>query len=163
MARDTKAHHIDGPRLADLLVPGHFVDELKARTRDKALEELLDCLVRKREIRSKALVLEMLKQREKLGSTGIGKGVAIPHGRTLVSSRLHLVLGRSSRGIDFQSADSKPVHLFFLILAPPQDPGNLYLQVLGKVAALSRQKSLRNKLLNAKDAEQVRQILLEVE
>ena len=163
MAKESKGHHIEGPRLADLLMPGHFLAELKARSRDKALEELLDCLAEKREIKNKELVLEMLKQREKLGSTGIGKGVAIPHGRTLVTSKLAFVLGRSSKGIDFHSVDGQPVHLFFLILAPPQDPGNLYLQVLGKVAALARQKGLRAKLQNAEDHEQVKAILAEVQ
>jgi PTS system nitrogen regulatory IIA component len=144
-------------------MPGHFLAELRARSRDKALEELLDCLVKTKEIKSKELVLEMLRQREKLGSTGIGKGVAIPHGRTLVTSKLAFVLGRSSKGIDFVSVDGQPVRLFFLILAPPQDPGNLYLQVLGKVAALARQKGLRTKLLNAKDQDEVKDILLEVQ
>jgi mannitol/fructose-specific phosphotransferase system IIA component (Ntr-type) len=76
----------------------------------------------------------LLKKRENLGSTGIGKGVAIPHCRSLVVDRLRVVYGRKADGLDFDAIDGKPVHHIFLIVAPPVEISNQYLPVLGKIA-----------------------------
>lgn len=75
----------------------------------------------------------MLHQREKLGSTGIGKGVAIPHGRTVAASDVLIAFGKSTAGVPFDAMDGKPVHLFFMVIAPPNDEGNVYLQILGSL------------------------------
>ncbi len=112
---------------------GLFLPEMKAKTKDEALAELVDLFVRERVIRNRGIVLEMLHKREALGSTGIGKGVAIPHGRTIAAPDVMIAFGRSRQGIEYNSMDGKPVYLFFLVLAPPQDQSNKYLPVLGKL------------------------------
>lgn len=123
---------------------GLFLPEMKATTKEEALEELVDLFVRERVIRNRGIVLEMLHKREALGSTGIGKGVAIPHGRTLAAPDVLIAFGRSRVGIDYDAMDGQPVHLFFLVLAPPQDQSNKYLPVLGKlVEFLSEDENCR--------------------
>ena len=81
----------------------------------------------------------MLKRRENLGSTGIGRGIAIPHCRSLVVNKLRVAFGRKTDGVDFKAIDEKPVHFFFLIVAPPLEVSNQYLPVLGKIAQFSKE------------------------
>src|SRR5262245_43497105 len=108
-----------------------FLPNLQAKTKDAALEEMVSTLVGKRRIKSGGVVLEALKQRESLGSTGIGKSLAIPHGRTTIVSALTVLYARSIEGIPWGSPDDKPVHFVFLILAPHQERENHYLPLLG--------------------------------
>ncbi|MBN1543615.1 PTS sugar transporter subunit IIA [candidate division KSB1 bacterium] len=110
-----------------------FIPELKATNKEAVLKELLNLFVQEKYIRNPAIVLEMLHQRETLGSTGIGKGVAIPHGRTVAASDVLIAFAKSSAGIEFGAIDNKPVHLFFMVIAPPNDEGNVYLQILGSL------------------------------
>jgi mannitol/fructose-specific phosphotransferase system IIA component (Ntr-type) len=93
----------------------------------------------------------MLLNRESLGSTGIASGVAFPHGRSLAVRDLAIVFAKSSKGVDFDAVDKEPTHLFFLIIAPPQDKDNLYLQVLGQIVNLIKHESARDALRNAND------------
>jgi mannitol/fructose-specific phosphotransferase system IIA component (Ntr-type) len=88
--------------------------------------------------KSEGILFKTLKRRENLGSTGIGKGIAIPHCRSLVVSRLRLAYGRKPAGMDFNAIDSAPVHNFFLIAAPPLEVSNQYLPVLGKIAQFAK-------------------------
>lgn len=124
-----------------------FVPELRATTKDAALEEMVRTLVEKRRVKSGGVVLEALKQRESLGSTGIGKSLAIPHGRTTVVSSLTVLYARSVEGIPWDSPDEKPVHFVFLILAPHQERENHYLPLLGKIVEFAREATVRRKLL----------------
>lgn len=126
-----------------------FIPELKSTRRDGALRELVDCLVAAQRVRDGEILLQMLAQRETLGSTGIGRGVAVPHGRSLAISRLTLVVGRSNAGIEYEAMDGKPVHLIFLTVAPPQERSNLYLPVLGKIVETVKSARTRKKLLAA--------------
>ena len=135
--------------LASLFDENFFVSNLRARTKEEALNELADLLESQGRIKDKGILLEMLRQRESLGSTGIGKGIAIPHGRSLATAKLTLVFGKSIRGIKFDAMDGKPVHLIFMIVAPYQDKQNLYLVVLGKLVELLRKKKIRDALLQA--------------
>lgn len=105
--------------------------ELDADGKEEALKELVGLL----SVNEKSEELfRLLKKRENLGSTGIGKGVAIPHCRSLVVDRLRVVYGRKSAGLDFEAVDGKAVHHLFLIVAPPVEISNQYLPVLGKIA-----------------------------
>jgi len=105
--------------------------DLKAETKEEALREMVDLLG----VGEKSEELySLLKKRENLGSTGIGKGVAIPHCRSLVVDRLRVVYGRKEKGLSFGAVDDKPVHHLFLIVAPPVEISNQYLPVLGKIA-----------------------------
>jgi mannitol/fructose-specific phosphotransferase system IIA component (Ntr-type) len=122
--------------------------DLKADDKKSALAEMVDLISRECHLKDRDIILEMLLNRESLGSTAIGKGVAFPHGRTLAVQELTVLFARSVNGIDFDSLDKKPTHLFFLIIAPPQDKENLYLQVLGCVVELIKDAGKRKKLLD---------------
>jgi nitrogen PTS system EIIA component len=141
--------------------PSLFAPHLAATTKDGVLAELVEIVARVKGVRDSALLLEMLQRRESLGSTGIGKGVAIPHGRSLAIADLKVVFARSVKGVDFDAVDGKPVKLFFLIVAPPQDKRNEYLPLLGRIAGLVKLKKARDRLLKVESFEQLRAVLEE--
>ena len=142
---------MDGSQLAQFIKEEFYLPQLTSRTKDQVLEELLRPLVEKGNIKGHSLILETLKKRETLGSTGIGKGIAVPHCRTSVVSDVHIVIGVSQEGVSFESIDKKKVKLFFLIIAPPQEESNLYLPILGKVVEMVRNSRTRKALMKAKD------------
>ena len=150
-------------RLSEFFEEDLFVPALSARDKEGALRELVNTLVRAHRIREGDILLEMLLQRESLGSTGIGRGVAVPHGRTLAMNRLAVVFGRSEAGVDFDAMDEKPVQLFFLTVAPPQDRSNLYLPVLGKIVETVKSAKNRRRLLTAAGFDEVSEILEEAD
>jgi mannitol/fructose-specific phosphotransferase system IIA component (Ntr-type) len=123
--------------------------DLQSRTKNEVLRELSDLLPI--DDKSKEMLLETLKKREELGSTGVSRGIAIPHCRSLLVKRLYVIIGRSKKGMDFKSLDGKPVHIFFLIVAPPQEPSNQYLIALGKVAQMARELSKKKEILEIED------------
>lgn len=131
--------------------PDLFIPSLEATTKNDAINEMVEHLVKAKRLKDGKIVRQLLKAREKLGSTGIGKGVAVPHGRTTVTNALTLLVARSAEGIDYDALDKKPVHLFFLILAPHQDRSNQYLPLLGKLVEVTRTAPIRRKLLKAGD------------
>jgi mannitol/fructose-specific phosphotransferase system IIA component (Ntr-type) len=140
-----------------------FIPELAATSKEAALREMVDALVKAGRIREEDILLDMLRQRENLGSTGIGRGVAVPHGRTLAIARLTVLFARSSKGIEFNAVDEKPVHLFFLTVAPPQERTNLYLPVLGKIVEMIKAAKTRRRLLSAENFDEVSEILEEAD
>ena len=117
---------------------------LKGESKDAILKELISQLELTE--KSEGILFKMLKRRENLGSTGIGKGIAIPHCRSLVVNRLRVAFGRKLPPIDFKAIDDKPVSYFFLIVAPPLEVSNQYLPVLGKIAQLCREADVPNTL-----------------
>ena len=123
-------------RLKELFTVDAVKLNLEAGSKDELLRELV-ALVGLDE-KSEGILFKTLKRRENLGSTGIGKGIAIPHCRSLVVSRLRLAYGRKPAGMDFNAIDSAPVHNFFLIAAPPLEVSNQYLPVLGKIAQFAK-------------------------
>ncbi|MBN2030917.1 PTS sugar transporter subunit IIA [bacterium] len=137
--------------IVDFLKEEFFISRLEENSKETVLKELLQPLVHAGVINSESLVLETLIKRETLGSTGIGKGIAIPHCRTLAISNLYIVVGISTKGIDYQAIDRKHVHLFFLILAPPNEEESRYLPVLGKIVEIVRNSKIRRSLIKAKD------------
>jgi nitrogen PTS system EIIA component len=110
---------------------------LTATTKDEALAELVTLL--RTDEKSADTLLKMLRRREALGSTGVGRGVAVPHCRSLVVNRLQLAYGHAPQGIPFDAADGQPVHHVFLIVAPPNEMSNQYLPTLGKIAQLAKE------------------------
>jgi len=106
--------------------------DLAAETKDDALKELVS--VFSLDEKSDGILYKMLKRRENLGSTGIGRAIAIPHCRSLVVNRLRVAFGRKTSGLYFKAIDEKPVRYIFLIVAPPLEVSNQYLEVLGKIA-----------------------------
>ena len=123
-------------RLRELFTEDNVKLELEATSRDEALLELVGLL--SVDESSEETLFKTLKRRENLGSTGIGKGIAIPHCRSLAVPRLHLAYGRHRAGLDFRAIDGAPVHNCFLIIAPPLEVSNQYLPVLGKIAQFAK-------------------------
>jgi PTS system nitrogen regulatory IIA component len=136
-----------------------FVRDLRSKTKDGVLKELADLLAQDREVRDPKILLEMLRKRESLGSTAIGEGVAIPHGRSLAIANIKILFARHLKGVDFDSPDGKPVHLFFLIVAPPLDRNNEYLPLLGQIAELVKESVARENLMKAATFADLKQVL----
>jgi nitrogen PTS system EIIA component len=142
--------------------PDLFCADLQSGTKPAVLRELVDVAAAAGGVRDAELLLDMLTRRETLGSTGIGKGVAIPHGRSLAVVQLKVVFAVSHGGIDFDAIDGKPVKLFFLIVAPPQDKKNEYLPLLGRIAELVQEKKARDRLLKVESYPQLQAVMEEV-
>jgi PTS system nitrogen regulatory IIA component len=122
---------------------------LKATEKDEILKELIGLL--KLDEKSEGMLFKMLKRRENLGSTGIGRGIAIPHCRSLVVNRLRVAFGHKPEGADFKAIDNKPVYHFFLIVAPPLEVSNQYLPVLGKIAQFAKEADVPERLSKLKE------------
>lgn len=118
--------------------------ELEGEAKDEILKGLV-ALLNLGE-KPEAILVKMLKRRENLGSTGIGRGIAIPHCRSLVVDRLRVAFGRKPAGIDFKSIDGQPARHFFLIVAPPLEVSNEYLPILGKIAQFSKEDDVPDRL-----------------
>jgi len=146
--------------IEELLKKDRIIYNMKAKTKDEALQELIEPLNLSEERRK--VVLEALRKREAIGSTGIGHGIAIPHTRSVVLDSVALVVGRSKEGVDFDALDGKPVHLFFLLVAPPNDPGTKYLITLGEVARMAKKLIEKEDYLLAEDEETFFKLLKEV-
>jgi PTS system nitrogen regulatory IIA component len=119
--------------------------DIEGTSKDDVLRELIALLGL--DEKNEGMLFKMLKRRENLGSTGIGRGLAIPHCRSLVVNRLRVAFGRKKNGLDFKAIDDKPVYFFFLIVAPPLEVSNQYLPVLGKIAQFSKEPDVPERLL----------------
>jgi mannitol/fructose-specific phosphotransferase system IIA component (Ntr-type) len=126
-----------------------FLPHLHSTNKDDVLVEMVDAAVAAKRVRNRDLLLHALEQRESLGPTAIGKGVALPHCRSLAVRDLIVVVGRSLEGINFGAQDGKPVQILFLIAAPPQDKENRYLTVLGRLVDLVKDAPSRKRILQA--------------
>ena len=133
--------------------------EVEGTTKDEVLKELIGLLAL--DDKNQATLFKMLKRRENLGSTGIGRQIAIPHCRSLVVNRLRVAFGRKAAGVDFKAIDEKPVKFFFLIVAPPLEVSNQYLPVLGKIAQFSKEPDIPERLLQITEPAQFLALLEE--
>jgi nitrogen PTS system EIIA component len=131
-------------RLKEFFSPDAIALSLRSGSKDEILAELVGLL--RTDERSAGTLLRILQRRENLGSTGVGRGIAIPHGRSLVVSRLRLAFGRKREGIEFQAIDGRPVFSLFLIVAPPLEISNQYLPVLGKIAQFAKEPDVPDRL-----------------
>lgn len=152
---------MDGSQLLAYLSEDLFIPSLKSKTREDVLKELIQPLSESGKIKNSSRLLDILKQRESLGSTAIAKHIAIPHCRTLNSADTQVVVGLSQEGVDFQAPDKKPVHLFFLIVAPPQEKENMYLPILGKLCEILRNSKKHKALVKSSDYQTITEILKE--
>ena len=150
-------------RLSEFFEEDLFLPAIQATDKEGVLQALVDSLVAAERIQHGDVLMEMLRQRERLGSTGIGRGVAVPHGRSLAITRLTVVLGVVPDGVEFDAIDKKPVNLVFLIVAPPQERTNLYLPVLGKIVETVKSAKARRRILKAADFDEVIEILEEAD
>jgi PTS system nitrogen regulatory IIA component len=138
-----------------------FLSDLQAKDKQTALSQLVDGLVAGTAITRPETIMQMLHNREELGSTAVGPGVAFPHGRTLAVRKLTILIARSSKGVDFDSEDGEPTHLFFVLVAPPQDSGHKYIKSLAALTDRLQDAELRDKLMAAEDYESFCKILEE--
>ena len=132
---------------------------LAAESKDETLKQLVSLL--HLDERSESILYKTLKRRENLGSTGIGRGIAIPHCRSLVVNRLRLAYGRKLDGVEFKAIDDQPVHNFFLIVAPPLEISNQYLPVLGKIAQFAKDDDVPRLLEELEEPEEFLRLLEE--
>lgn len=137
-------------KIAELLDIKAISTELTSSTKVEVLAEMVDLLRRVQPDLDAAELLAVLIDREELGSTGIGDGVAIPHGKLKGLDRLLMAFGRKRDGIDFDSIDNRPAHLFFLLLAPESE-ATLHLKALARISKLLRKDDVRRQLLDAPD------------
>ncbi len=134
-------------KLTDILVRDACLVELKARTKKDAVRELAEALADGAEGLDGAALMQMLLERERLGSTAMGDGIAIPHARIESLDRLLASFGRSRQGVDFDSLDGKPTHIFFLLVAPGRE-GSAHLLTLARLSRFLTSPAFREKLMD---------------
>ncbi len=145
--------------LRDFLDPASVSLSLQAASKDELLAEMVGLLGL--DSRAAASLTQIVRRREQLGSTGFGRGIAIPHARSLVVHRLRVAFGYHRVGVDYTAVDQLPVHAVFLIVAPPHEVSNQYLPVLGKVAQLCQFTDTPERLSRLADAESLLAFLAE--
>lgn len=147
-------------QLVDVLKENLVFLNFEAENKDQAIEKFILSLQKSGSIKEPEALKDALFEREKLGTTGVGGGIAMPHARSSAIKDLTVAFFRSESGIDFKAIDDKPVHLIFMLLAPVSS-GGPYLKLLAKISRLLRGEDFKNSLLQAKDAAGVMQIIQE--
>ncbi len=149
-------------KLTDVLLRDACVVEMRAKTKKEALRELAEGLCSSApNIQAKEL-LDLLLEREKLGTTAMGDGIAIPHARIESLDRVLASFGRSSIGVDFDSVDGKPTHIFFLMVAPGKE-GSAHLLTLARLSRLLSREDFRARLLDVESADDLFRVIEEEE
>lgn len=138
-------------RIEDILTEDMIIPVLRADTKAGILAELAGAVADHHPEVDRARLLTALEEREKLNSTALGEGVAIPHGKLSGIKRVFAAFGRSPRGVDFESLDGKPTHLFFLLVAPEESAG-AHLKALARISRLLKSTEFRARLIEAPDA-----------
>ncbi len=146
-------------KIVDFLKPELIIEEIQARDKEGALREFSGRIEKATNIKAEK-VFGVLLEREKLGSTGIGEGVAIPHGKLHDLKEFICCFGKSESGIDFDAIDGKPVHLVFLLLAPENSAGT-HLKALAKISKILKDPTFREQLIKTQGAEEIYRIIKE--
>ncbi len=141
-------------KISDILVRDASILDLVSTTKDDLLAEMARSLAAAEPALEAEALLNVLREREALQSTGIGEGVAIPHGKVPGLDRLVAAFARSTRGVDFDSIDGQPTQLLFLLIVPEQSGGQ-HLKALARISRFFRDASFREKLLGAGDLEEI--------
>ncbi|MCK9243715.1 MAG: PTS sugar transporter subunit IIA [Candidatus Marinimicrobia bacterium] len=149
-------------KLSTLLRREAIVVPMQNTDKKLVIEELLDAALATGQILDRAKALQSLLDRENLGSTGLEKGLAIPHARTSAADGIVMALGVAPEGIDFQAADGGLSHLFFLLLASDALTGT-YVQILALIARLNQQADFRQKMLAATTPEEIIAVIRKTE
>ena len=140
--------------ITDLIKKEFIIEELKSKTKKEVLLELSEVFLQGDVTVNCDAMVEVLLDREKLGSTGIGDGIAIPHGKLPGLENLIVSFGRTIEGIDFDSLDGKPVHIFFLLMAPENSAGQ-HLKALAKISRMLKEDVFRKELMEAKTSDEI--------
>lgn len=146
-------------KILDALQRETILADLKSRDKKGILEELVTPVARIAGINQKDLV-RVLMERERLGSTGIGGGIGIPHGKLKNLKTLLLGFGISRKGVDFESMDGRPTHIFFLLITPENSTG-LHLKLLARISKILKNEAFKERLLNATDNDEIFSIIEE--
>jgi fructose-specific phosphotransferase system IIA component len=141
-------------RLTEILKPQNIKVPLVAKTKSEAIKELVDLLASTHEVNDAAKVLEAVLDREATRTTGIGNGLAIPHGKCNGTDHLVMAIGRCETPVDFQSIDGRPVSLIWLLSSPPDKTGP-HIHALARISRLMTIDKFRQALLAAKDAQEM--------
>ncbi len=147
-------------KIMDYLNEGWVIPDLKGTDKPSILKELSSVLVVPSQVSSVEELVQVLLDREKLGSTGIGEGIAIPHGRLKKLKRFYISFGRSLNGVDFDSIDRKPSQLFFLVMAPENSAVD-NLKLLSRIVTLLKESSFKKRLMEAPSAKELFRIISE--
>ena len=145
-------------QLSDFLDKKTIAPTLVARTKEEVLDVLVSFLEKTGQVTDREEFLRVIKEREQLGSTGIGYNIAIPHARSKAIKSLVGALGISREGMDFDALDKEPVHLFFL-LGAPQNVSGEYLKALAIISRFLRRKKVRQDLMKAETIEQIEKVI----
>ncbi|MBW1606982.1 MAG: PTS sugar transporter subunit IIA [Deltaproteobacteria bacterium] len=148
-------------KILDVLLKEAILSELKAHDKKGVLEELVTPVARIADINHDYLV-KVLMERERLGSTGIGEGIGIPHGKVKGLESLVLGFGLSKKGVDFDSMDGQPAHIFFLLLTPENSTG-LHLKLLARISRILKNEPFKQRLLHATNRDEIYSIIEEEE
>lgn len=147
-------------KIMDYLSEEWVIPDLQGTDKSSILKELSSVLVKPCQVPSVEELLQVLLDREKLGSTGIGEGIAIPHGRLKKLKKFFISFGLSLRGVDFDSIDRKPSHLFFLVIAPENSAVD-NLKLLSRIVTLLKEPSLKKRLMEVHSQKELFQIISE--
>ena len=147
-------------KIVDFLNPRAISANLKSTDKEGVIGELVDLLVKVKEIKNRDEIIKALLEREALGSTGIGQGIAIPHAKSDSVKDLVAAFGLSRKGVNFDALDGEQVYIFFLLVAPTDSAGP-HLKALARISRLLKDKYLRQTLRNAEDERDVLRIMRE--
>ena len=148
--------------LTELFKKENIKVNLEAEDKEEVFEELVNLLVEAENLACRDQILEAIIKREKKMSTGIQKGIAIPHGKLKDVKRLYGVIGVSSQGIDYDALDGEPVNLLFMVVACEDEPGE-HIKALQKIAGLLENKEFQTRLIHADSSNEVFSVLSEYE
>jgi fructose-specific phosphotransferase system IIA component len=149
-------------RLSELLVPSAISTRLKSRSKREALVEVVGVLESAHGFQSQGEILDRVMRREAMMTTGIGNGIAIPHGKARAVDRMAAAIGVSPEGVDFESEDGQPVHLVVLFVSP-ESATTQHVRVLANISRLLKEESVRRGLREARNAEDLLATLLQAE
>ncbi len=147
-------------KITEILQEQCIVADIKGQTKREVISELVETLAKARLIEDVVTAVNVVMDREKLGSTGIGNGVAVPHGKLKNINNIMCAFGRSQNGVDFDAVDRAPVYIFFLVLAP-EDSASLHLKVLSRITKILRDQSLRKKIIKFTNVSDIYTSILE--
>ena len=149
-------------RLSEILKPEHIKIPLEAKTKTDAIAELVNVLAANGQISDPKKVLEAVLDREATRTTGIGNGLAIPHGKTPGTSNLVMAIGKAATPIDFGAIDGRPVWLIWLLGSPPDKTGQ-HIHALARISRLMTIDKFRQSVVNAKSAQELYDLIVQQE
>lgn len=149
-------------KLSEIIDENSVIPELRAKDKRGVLEELAEAISKHVLSVDKGALVKVLLERERLGSTGIGDGVAIPHGKLTGVDRPIISFGRSKEGLDFDSMDGQPAYLFFLLVAPENSAG-IHLKALAKIAKMLKNSLFRKRLMEAQSRKEIHQMIVQTD